>query len=77
MTTLPWGIDFGDSLLRHPTQLYEIVFLVILGCAIATYFMVSPTAYVPNVSPMKGVIIGATLTALANGACFVAAFAGF
>lgn len=26
---------------------------------------------------MKGVIIGATLTALVNGACFVAAFAGF
>lgn len=26
---------------------------------------------------MKGVVIGATLTALVNGACFVAAFAGF
>ena len=26
---------------------------------------------------LKGVIIGATLTALVNGACFVAAFAGF
>lgn len=26
---------------------------------------------------MKGVIIGATLTALVNGACFVASFAGF
>ena len=26
---------------------------------------------------MKGVIIGATLTALVNGACFVVAFAGF
>jgi phosphatidylglycerol---prolipoprotein diacylglyceryl transferase len=22
-TTLPWGIDFGDGVLRHPTQLYE------------------------------------------------------
>jgi len=22
-TTLPWGIDFGDGLRRHPTQLYE------------------------------------------------------
>ncbi|MBO0991460.1 prolipoprotein diacylglyceryl transferase [Bacillus sp. SD088] len=30
-TTLPWGIDFGDGILRHPTQLYELLFLVILG----------------------------------------------
>ncbi len=25
-TTLPWGIDFGDGIRRHPTNLYEIVF---------------------------------------------------
>lgn len=25
-TTLPWGIDFGDGVMRHPTQLYEIFF---------------------------------------------------
>jgi len=30
-TTLPWGIDFGDGIRRHPTQLYEIVFLALLG----------------------------------------------
>jgi phosphatidylglycerol---prolipoprotein diacylglyceryl transferase len=29
-TSLPWGIDFGDGVRRHPTQLYEIVFLVAL-----------------------------------------------
>jgi prolipoprotein diacylglyceryltransferase len=29
-TTLPWGVDFGDGIPRHPTQLYEILFLVIL-----------------------------------------------
>lgn len=29
-TTLPWGVDFGDGIRRHPTQLYEIVFLVFL-----------------------------------------------
>ncbi len=29
-TTLPWGVDFGDGILRHPTQLYEIVFLLLL-----------------------------------------------
>ena len=25
-TRLPWGIDFGDGLMRHPTQLYEAAF---------------------------------------------------
>jgi phosphatidylglycerol:prolipoprotein diacylglycerol transferase len=25
-TGLPWGIDFGDGLRRHPTQLYETAF---------------------------------------------------
>ena len=26
-TTLPWGVDFGDGVRRHPVQLYEIVIL--------------------------------------------------
>jgi len=30
-TALPWGVDFGDGVARHPTQLYEMVFLAILG----------------------------------------------
>lgn len=30
-TALPLGLDFGDGLKRHPTQLYEIVFLSLLG----------------------------------------------
>lgn len=29
-TTLPWGYDFGDGIKRHPTSLYEIVFLILL-----------------------------------------------
>ncbi|MBW4443660.1 MAG: prolipoprotein diacylglyceryl transferase [Plectolyngbya sp. WJT66-NPBG17] len=29
-TNLPWGVDFGDGILRHPTQLYEIGFLLLL-----------------------------------------------
>jgi phosphatidylglycerol---prolipoprotein diacylglyceryl transferase len=29
-TTLPWAVDFGDGP-RHPTQLYDIVFLMLLG----------------------------------------------
>ncbi len=26
VTKLPWGVDFGDGLLRHPTQIYEVLF---------------------------------------------------
>lgn len=29
-TTLPWGMDLGDGVLRHPTALYEIAFLLVL-----------------------------------------------
>jgi prolipoprotein diacylglyceryltransferase len=25
-TALPWGMDFGDGIARHPTQLYEMIF---------------------------------------------------
>jgi prolipoprotein diacylglyceryltransferase len=28
-TALPWGVDFGDGIPRHPTQLYEIVFIAL------------------------------------------------
>ena len=30
-STLPWAIDMGDGVRRHPTQLYDIVFLSILA----------------------------------------------
>lgn len=30
VTTLPWWVDFWDGLLRHPTQIYEIIFLFFL-----------------------------------------------
>jgi prolipoprotein diacylglyceryltransferase len=29
-TMLPWAINFGDGIPRHPTQLYEIAFLLML-----------------------------------------------
>jgi phosphatidylglycerol:prolipoprotein diacylglycerol transferase len=29
-TNLPWAVRFGDSIPRHPTQLYEIAFLLLL-----------------------------------------------
>jgi phosphatidylglycerol---prolipoprotein diacylglyceryl transferase len=30
-TRLPWSVDFGDGVPRHPTQLYEIAFLLALA----------------------------------------------
>ncbi|MBK7058077.1 MAG: prolipoprotein diacylglyceryl transferase [Leptospiraceae bacterium] len=29
-TELVWGINFGDGVKRHPTQIYEIIFLMVL-----------------------------------------------
>jgi len=29
-TDLPWGIDFGDKVLRHPTQIYESLYTFLL-----------------------------------------------
>jgi phosphatidylglycerol:prolipoprotein diacylglycerol transferase len=36
-TSLPWAVDFGDGVPRHPTQLYEIVFLIALGVVLHRY----------------------------------------
>lgn len=27
-TSMPWGIDFGDGIPRHPTELYELIFVL-------------------------------------------------
>ncbi len=27
-TSLPWGVDFGDGIRRHPTQIYDILFAI-------------------------------------------------
>lgn len=29
-TNLPWAVDFGDHIARHPTQLYEALFVLVL-----------------------------------------------
>lgn len=28
-TSLPWGMDFGDGIMRHPTMIYEMILLAI------------------------------------------------
>ena len=42
-TRLPWGVDFGDGVRRHPTQLYEMSFhlaaaIVLIGFARRGWF---------------------------------------
>ncbi len=34
-TDLPWGVDFGDHVRRHPTQLYEVAFHASMACLLA------------------------------------------
>jgi phosphatidylglycerol---prolipoprotein diacylglyceryl transferase len=33
-TTLPWGVDFGDGIVRHPTQIYESLYVLALATAL-------------------------------------------
>ncbi|HET7843198.1 MAG TPA: prolipoprotein diacylglyceryl transferase family protein [Xanthomonadales bacterium] len=35
-TSLPWGVDFGDGIARHPTQLYEALFVLAIGTWLRT-----------------------------------------
>jgi phosphatidylglycerol:prolipoprotein diacylglycerol transferase len=52
-THLPWAVDFGDGIPRQPVQLYEILFLILLGWVLSrparwpegTRFRVFLTAY--------------------------------
>ncbi len=34
-STLPWAVDLGDGVGRHPVQLYEILFLVLVGIVVS------------------------------------------
>lgn len=34
VTALPWGMNLGDGLLRHPVSIYEIIFLITLWVAL-------------------------------------------
>jgi phosphatidylglycerol:prolipoprotein diacylglycerol transferase len=35
-TSLPWAVDLGDGIGRHPVQVYEILFLIVLGMIVKT-----------------------------------------
>jgi phosphatidylglycerol---prolipoprotein diacylglyceryl transferase len=36
-SNLPWAINFGDGIRRHPTNLYEIIFWLTLWLSLTTY----------------------------------------
>ena len=36
-SNLPWAINFGDGIRRHPTNLYEILFWIFLWIALYSY----------------------------------------
>ena len=74
-TSLPWGIDFGDGLARHPTALYESLFMIGLGVALVRFargaapgdtfklFMASYLAFrllVDTIKPGVAVALGLT-----------------
>jgi prolipoprotein diacylglyceryltransferase len=60
-TTVPWAVDFGDGP-RHPAQLYDILFLTILGVALAWISRNKPRAEAASDAP--------GLPALPNGVLF-------
>jgi prolipoprotein diacylglyceryltransferase len=35
-SALPWAVDLGDGIGRHPVQIYEILFLIVLGLIVST-----------------------------------------
>jgi prolipoprotein diacylglyceryltransferase len=41
-TTLPWAVNLGDGVGRHPVQVYEILFLALVG------IVISRTANLPD-----------------------------
>jgi phosphatidylglycerol:prolipoprotein diacylglycerol transferase len=43
-TALPWGVDLGDGIARHPTQLYEILVLAVLAVVLIARTGMNATA---------------------------------
>lgn len=61
-TALPWGVDFGDGIARHPTQLYEILFAGLLWGVLRHYQ--TPLAAIPGLR-FKWMLCGYLLWRLA------------
>jgi prolipoprotein diacylglyceryltransferase len=37
-SSLPWAVDYGDGIPRHPTQLYEIAFLLLILLPVLAWY---------------------------------------
>ena len=48
-TTMPWGVDFGDGIARHPTQIYDMVFVLCWGVILRAIWT-KPLADAPGLS---------------------------
>src|SRR4051812_2815563 len=53
-TNLPWGVDFGDGVRRHPTQLYESIFLIAMAIALYKLLPVGDAACRVSTSEFVG-----------------------
>jgi phosphatidylglycerol:prolipoprotein diacylglycerol transferase len=55
-TGLPWGVNFGDGILRHPTQIYESLYALGLFAVLKVVERrgVPPCNLSPNPSPARG-----------------------
>jgi phosphatidylglycerol---prolipoprotein diacylglyceryl transferase len=50
-THLPWAVNFGDGIPRHPTQIYEIIFLLALIPFL--FFLLKRIVILSEVSPSR------------------------
>ncbi|WP_322906117.1 prolipoprotein diacylglyceryl transferase [Paenibacillus sp. SGZ-1009] len=67
-TTWFTGVDFGDGVLRHPTQLYEIGFLLLLGIALYPLYRQSRASW--NKSSQVNVAVVASASSYVSGRLF-------
>ena len=61
-TSLPWAINFGDGIARHPTQLYESLFLLLL-VPLLYYVLKKTTSSAPQNRLLQGDTFKIFLTA--------------
>lgn len=52
-TTLFTGVDFGDGIMRHPTQLYEMAFLIVLGIVLYPLYRQSRASWKKEAAAVK------------------------
>ncbi|MFD1887712.1 prolipoprotein diacylglyceryl transferase [Paenibacillus wenxiniae] len=66
-TSLFTGVDFGDGVLRHPTQLYEMGFLIVLGIVLYPMYRQSRASWKKETASIATVSSPAIKTGTAQG----------